>query len=224
MQQPTDTPKLADAYAESLPASRALYDRAKKIFPDGVTHDTRRMQPFPIYVERAEGAYKWDVDGNRYIDYWMGHGALLLRAQPAPHPRRRERGRTPGLALRGRPQAGGGMGRMGEPSGAVRRAGALHRLGHRGDAYGAEARARLHRQKARGEIRGPFPRLARGARDRRARPLHERARSRTTRRSDRLGHRMSAGTTSRPFAPSSPRTISPRSSWSRPADTSAPSR
>ena len=84
MQQPTDTPKLSDAYAESLPASRALYDRAKEVFPDGVTHDNRRMQPFPIYIERAEGAYKWDVDGNRYIDYWMGHGALLVRAQPAP--------------------------------------------------------------------------------------------------------------------------------------------
>ncbi len=84
MQQPTDTPKLADAYAESLPASRALYDRAQEVFPDGVTHDNRRMQPFPIYVERAEGAYKWDVDGNRYIDYWMGHGALLYGHNP-PH-------------------------------------------------------------------------------------------------------------------------------------------
>ena len=84
MQQPTDTPKLADAYAESLPASRALYDRAKEVFPDGVTHDNRRMQPFPIYIERAEGAYKWDVDGNRYIDYWMGHGALLYGHNP-PH-------------------------------------------------------------------------------------------------------------------------------------------
>jgi len=84
MQQPTDTPKLADAYAESLPASRALHERAKEVFPDGVTHDNRRMQPFPIYVERAEGAYKWDVDGNRYIDYWMGHGALLYGHNP-PH-------------------------------------------------------------------------------------------------------------------------------------------
>ena len=84
MPQPTDTPKLADTYAESLPASRALYERAKEVFPDGVTHDNRRMHPFPIYVERAEGAYKWDVDGNRYIDYWMGHGALLYGHNP-PH-------------------------------------------------------------------------------------------------------------------------------------------
>ena len=36
------------------------------------------MEPFPIAVERAGGAHKWDVDGNRLIDYWQGHGALLL--------------------------------------------------------------------------------------------------------------------------------------------------
>ena len=82
MRHPTDAPKLADAYAESLPASRALFERAQRIFPDGVTHDNRRMQPFPIYVERAEGAFKWDVDGNRCIDYWMGHGALLFGHNP----------------------------------------------------------------------------------------------------------------------------------------------
>lgn len=74
---------LDDTYAETLPHSQALFARAQKIFPDGVTHDNRRMQPFPIYIERAEGAYKWDVDGHRYIDYWMGHGALLLGHSPA---------------------------------------------------------------------------------------------------------------------------------------------
>jgi glutamate-1-semialdehyde 2,1-aminomutase len=78
----TTTPKLADAYADALPASRALYERARRLFPDAVTHDNRRMQPFPLYVERAEGAFKWDVDGHRYIDYWMGHGALLLGHNP----------------------------------------------------------------------------------------------------------------------------------------------
>src|SRR5207249_4261090 len=34
------------------------------------------------YVDRAEGALKWDVDGHRYIDYWMGHGALLFGHNP----------------------------------------------------------------------------------------------------------------------------------------------
>jgi len=77
---------LEDAYRQALPASQALFARAQKLFPDGVTHDNRRMQPFPIFVERADGAYKWDVDGRQYIDYWMGHGALLMGHNP-PHVR-----------------------------------------------------------------------------------------------------------------------------------------
>ena len=77
------SPKVQDAYVDALPASRALFERARRLFPDAVTHDNRRMQPFPLYVDRADGAYKWDVDGRRYVDYWMGHGALLLGHNPA---------------------------------------------------------------------------------------------------------------------------------------------
>ncbi len=69
---------LESRYRELHPRSAALYERALTHFPSGVTHDGRYMQPFPIAVERAAGAYKWDVDGNRLIDYWQGHGALLL--------------------------------------------------------------------------------------------------------------------------------------------------
>jgi hypothetical protein len=47
---------MQDAYIHALPASRALYERARKLFPDAVTRDNRRMQPFPMYVERADGA------------------------------------------------------------------------------------------------------------------------------------------------------------------------
>jgi glutamate-1-semialdehyde 2,1-aminomutase len=36
------------------------------------------MEPFPIYVTHADGSRKWDVDGNEYVDYWSGHGALIL--------------------------------------------------------------------------------------------------------------------------------------------------
>ena len=78
------SPKVQDAYTDALPASRALFERARRLFPDAVTHDNRRMQPFPLYVDRADGAYKWDVDGHRYVDYWMGHGALLLGHNPPP--------------------------------------------------------------------------------------------------------------------------------------------
>lgn len=58
--------------------SRRLAERANAVFPSGVTHDIRAFSPFPIYIERAQGARKWDVDGHEYIDYIGGHGALLL--------------------------------------------------------------------------------------------------------------------------------------------------
>ena len=65
-------------YRALHPRSAALYEQALTHFPSGVTHDGRWMEPFPIAVDHAAGAYKWDVDGNRLIDYWQGHGALLL--------------------------------------------------------------------------------------------------------------------------------------------------
>ena len=58
--------------------SRRLAERAGSVFPSGVTHDARAFEPFPIYVDHAQGPRKWDVDGNEYVDYIGGHGALLL--------------------------------------------------------------------------------------------------------------------------------------------------
>ena len=69
---------LAERFAAEFPKSRKLHEQARSVFPDGVTHDLRHLEPFPIYIDRAAGAYKWDVDGHRLIDYWSGHGALLL--------------------------------------------------------------------------------------------------------------------------------------------------
>lgn len=69
---------LAERYEAEFPNSRRLFEEAKRIFPNGVTHDLRHLEPFPVYVERAAGAHKWDVDGHEFIDYWSGHGALLL--------------------------------------------------------------------------------------------------------------------------------------------------
>jgi len=58
--------------------SAELYQRAVALYPNGVTHDSRYLRPFPIYVDSARGSRKTDRDGNELIDYWMGHGALLL--------------------------------------------------------------------------------------------------------------------------------------------------
>jgi len=93
------TQQVETAYRESFPTSARLYERGRSLFPSGVTHDARYLQPYPIYIERAEGSKKYDVDGHQIIDYWVGHGALLLghshpavvnalrrQAQRATHP------------------------------------------------------------------------------------------------------------------------------------------
>jgi glutamate-1-semialdehyde 2,1-aminomutase len=73
-----------EQYAAKFPKSRALYERAKGIFRNGITHDGRYIKPFPIYITHAKGAHKWDVDGYKYIDYFGGHGAMMLgHAHPA---------------------------------------------------------------------------------------------------------------------------------------------
>ena len=66
--------EFVEKHAES--ARRA--ESARTVFPGGVTHDARHFEPFGIVVDRAVGPRKWDVDGNEYIDYVMGHGALLF--------------------------------------------------------------------------------------------------------------------------------------------------
>ena len=65
-------------YIDQHPKSMGRFDVSKDLFPDGVTHDARRLRPFPMYVTHAEGSHKWDVDGNDIIDYKTGHGAMIL--------------------------------------------------------------------------------------------------------------------------------------------------
>ncbi|QFI69587.1 aspartate aminotransferase family protein [Sinorhizobium alkalisoli] len=60
------TNRLRQASARSR--SKRLFSRAKAVFPDGTTRATVERDPFPIYVQRGEGAYLIDVDGNRFLD------------------------------------------------------------------------------------------------------------------------------------------------------------
>ncbi len=70
-------------YVEKFGRSRELYERAVNIVPSG-GHMSRRVDPFPVYVDEADGAVKTDADGNELIDFMMGYGALLLgHAHPA---------------------------------------------------------------------------------------------------------------------------------------------
>jgi len=75
---------LIEEYTRDRPRSRAAFERASRVLPGGLTHDVRAFTPFLPYIARAAGARKWDLDGHAYVDYAMGHGALILgHAHPA---------------------------------------------------------------------------------------------------------------------------------------------
>ena len=58
--------------------SRALWERARRVAPMGAQGEGKYYAPFPHFVSRAKGAYLWDADDNRYIDYWNGAGPCIL--------------------------------------------------------------------------------------------------------------------------------------------------
>lgn len=74
---PTNSPIVA-AYRAATPGSAARAAEAAALFPSGITHDSRYLEPYGLYIARAQGPRKWDVDGRCYVDYFGGHGALLL--------------------------------------------------------------------------------------------------------------------------------------------------
>lgn len=65
-------------YVASHPESHKHIQKAIGSIPGGVTHDSRHLDPFNLCIARADGAYKWDIEGNRYVDYVTGHGSLIL--------------------------------------------------------------------------------------------------------------------------------------------------
>ena len=74
----------SEQYKAQRPKAVELYGQARELIAGGVGHDVRHNPLAPIYVEHARGSRKWDVDGNEYIDYGMGNGALILgHAHPA---------------------------------------------------------------------------------------------------------------------------------------------
>src|SRR6201996_8612403 len=65
----------------TLDRSRQLQQRAERLLPGGVDSPVRAFRTVggdPPFVERAEGAYLWDADGNRYLDYFGSWGPMIL--------------------------------------------------------------------------------------------------------------------------------------------------
>ena len=70
---------IREAYIRKNPKSAALFPRYKQYFPSGGGgHDGYTADPFAVTIDRGQGARKWDVDGNEYIDFGMGSASLLL--------------------------------------------------------------------------------------------------------------------------------------------------
>ena len=78
-------PSVSAAITEDpLAMSRALLERAARTTPGGVHSNVRlHERPLPLFLESAEGPHLVDVDGNRYIDFVMGQGPMLLGHRPA---------------------------------------------------------------------------------------------------------------------------------------------
>ncbi|WP_336158709.1 aspartate aminotransferase family protein [Amycolatopsis sp. VC5-11] len=63
----------------ALESSRLAFERARRSIGGGVASGLRlAMRPHPLYVREARGAHVWDLDGDRYVDYVMAWGPMLL--------------------------------------------------------------------------------------------------------------------------------------------------
>jgi glutamate-1-semialdehyde 2,1-aminomutase len=71
-----------EAFADRTPATRALFDRAKRTVPGGAGSTARLprngWKPYPLFVAHGSGSRLTDVDGNTYIDYLLGLGPMIL--------------------------------------------------------------------------------------------------------------------------------------------------
>ena len=71
-------------YEQANPRSKALHERALRSLPGGNTRTTIAFDPFPLAMDRGEGARVWDVDGNERLDFIQNYTALILgHAHPA---------------------------------------------------------------------------------------------------------------------------------------------
>jgi glutamate-1-semialdehyde 2,1-aminomutase len=69
---------------ERTGGSGAMYERARRTLSGGVASSYQVRAPWPIYLERGQGAKVWDVDGNELLDFHNGFGSMVQgHAHPA---------------------------------------------------------------------------------------------------------------------------------------------
>lgn len=62
--------------------SKKMINEAKEIIPGGVQHNLAFNYPFPLVITKAEGAYLYDIDGNKYYDFLQAGGPTILGSNP----------------------------------------------------------------------------------------------------------------------------------------------
>jgi glutamate-1-semialdehyde 2,1-aminomutase len=82
--KPEAMKRYLDYFETKCKGSKALNEEAKKYIPGGVQHNLAFNYPFPLAIDRAEGAYLYDIDGNRYVDYLQAGGPTLLGSNYKP--------------------------------------------------------------------------------------------------------------------------------------------
>lgn len=70
--------KILQYFDTSCAKSKEITNEAKKYIPGGVQHNLAFNYPFPICMEKAEGAYLYDRDGNKYYDFLQAGGPTIL--------------------------------------------------------------------------------------------------------------------------------------------------
>jgi glutamate-1-semialdehyde 2,1-aminomutase len=69
-------------YGKKCTGSKKLIEEAKDIIPGGVQHNLAFNYPFPLVFTKAEGAYLYDIDGNKYYDFLQAGGPTVLGSNP----------------------------------------------------------------------------------------------------------------------------------------------
>ena len=72
----------SDAYRRKTPLSEDLFKRAKEVMPGGISHNIHFFPPYPFFIKKTKGSKIWDVDGNEYVDLWMGNYTHILGHRP----------------------------------------------------------------------------------------------------------------------------------------------
>ena len=74
--------KYLDYYETKCQKSKEMIQEAMNYIPGGVQHNLAFNYPFPLVMTKAEGAYLYDIDGNKYIDFLQAGGPTVLGSNP----------------------------------------------------------------------------------------------------------------------------------------------